>query len=76
MFGNQRFANGALRWLSVPLLRVGILLIAVSIAAAQHASWVTTAGACVVVISLFAGTVNFVLMRRDTPGGDESPPAH
>jgi hypothetical protein len=67
MFGKQTFANGLLRWCSVPLVRVGTLLIAVPIVVDGHATWVSTVGVCVVVISLIAATTNFILMRRGRP---------
>jgi hypothetical protein len=65
MFGKQAFANGLLRWFSVPLLRVGTLLIVVPIVVDGHATWVSTVGVCVIVISLIVAMTNFMLMRRE-----------
>lgn len=64
IFGSDDFAHPWLRWFSVPLLRIGLLLVGVPPIVTGHATWVSTVGAACLVISIVAGGYDFVERRR------------
>jgi hypothetical protein len=64
MFGKHESANTVLRWLSLPLFRIGFLLIVVPIALSGHSSWIGAVGLCFLVVSLAATGTNAMLLRR------------
>jgi hypothetical protein len=75
MFGEQPFADSLLRWLSVPLFRVGLLLVGVPIVVRGHATWVSTVGVGLLAVSFIAVTRNLVVMRWRAASHGGSPRA-
>lgn len=66
VFGSDEFAHPWVRWFSVPLLRIGLLLVGISLLASGHGTWVTTLGLACLVISFLAGTYDAIERRRRT----------
>jgi hypothetical protein len=64
IFGGDDFVHPWVRWLSVPLLRIGVLSVAVPLAITGHTTWVGTLGVACLVISLGAGGYDYVEQRR------------
>jgi hypothetical protein len=59
--GTREFDHPWMRWLATPLWRIGVLLIAVPVAASGHSTWVSLLGVVLVFISLvaYAGTSSY-----------------
>lgn len=64
IFGGDDFVHPWVKWLSVPLWRIGILLVALPLAITGHATWVGTLGAACLVISLLAVGYDYLERRR------------
>jgi hypothetical protein len=62
-FGKREYAYAWLRWVAVPLLRIGILLVAVPIMIRGHSTWVSWFGAVLLAISLVADGLDFLVVR-------------
>jgi hypothetical protein len=63
LFGKTNWSQPWMRWLGMPLFRVGLLLLVVSIVVSGHSTTVTWIGVALMGISLVVEIVNFLLAR-------------
>jgi hypothetical protein len=64
LFGSDAFAYPWLRWLSVPLFRIGVLLTFVPLAVTGHETWVSSLGIVCLAISIAAEVYDRIERRR------------
>jgi hypothetical protein len=73
LFGRQEYEHSALRWLAIPLWRIGLLMLVTPLALNGHGGgWFSWLGAALCVVGLSADAINLVLLRRRrraTPAG-------
>lgn len=73
IFGSEDFVHPWVRWVSVPLVRIGLVLVGLPIVVTGHTTWVSTVGVVCLVISFVAGGYDYLERRRRGAGIEAKP---
>jgi hypothetical protein len=74
LFGRAEFVHPALRWASMPLMRLSMVVLFVSILQHGNSGW-QIAWSVVFVVSVVATGLNAILRRRRRARNDDNPTA-